>query len=114
MAVWADCFGPDPDRLSSAECGRQAGTKTWGKQKRSTNRVISRTVEYINGIKTFKLYNLIGTQFERLDDSFTRLKKDSIELELSIMPFSLLFFIVTSLLLPAALITGKRLFCTGL
>lgn len=93
--------------------GGKLARKHGGKQKRSINRVISRTVEYINGIKTFKLYNLIGTQFERLDDSFTRLKKDSIELELSVMPFSLLFFIVTSLMLPAALITGTLLFWEG-
>lgn len=90
--------------------GGKLTQKHGGKQKLSINRVISRTVEYINGIKTFKLYNLIGTQFERLDDSFTRLKKDSVKLELSVMPFSLLFFIITSLMLPSALIVGTILF----
>ncbi len=93
--------------------GGKFARKYGGKQKNSVNRVISRTVEYINGIKTFKLYNLIGTQFERLDDSFTTLKKDSIKLELSVMPFSLLFFIVTSLMLPASLITGTILLLHG-
>jgi ATP-binding cassette subfamily B protein len=80
--------------------------KYGGKQKSSVNHVISRIVEYINGIKTFKLYNLIGTHFKRLDDSFVELKKDSIKLELAIMPFSILFSIITSLILPISLIVG--------
>lgn len=87
--------------------------KYGSRQKNSINRVISRTVEYINGIKTFKLYNLIGTHFKRLDDSFVELKKDSIKLELSIMPFSILFSIITSLMLPASLIVGTVLFQNG-
>lgn len=93
--------------------GGKFAQKHGGKQKQSINRVVSRIVEYINGIKTFKLYNLTGTQFERLDDSFTRLKTDSIELELCVMPFSLLFFIITSLMLPAALIVGTVLLRQG-
>ena len=80
--------------------------KYGAKQRASVNGVISRIVEYINGIKTFKLYNLTGERFERLDDSFEELKKQSIRLELSIMPFSILFSIVTSFMLPIALIVG--------
>src|SRR5699024_10358226 len=61
-------------------------SKKYGaKQRKSVNGVISRIVEYINGIKTFKLYNLTGERFERLDGSFKELKKQSIQLELSIM-----------------------------
>lgn len=93
--------------------GGKMSAKYGGRQKNSVSRVISRTVEYINGIKTFKLYNLIGTRFKRLDDSFVELKKDSIKLELSIMPFSILFSIITSLMLPAALILGTRLLQNG-
>lgn len=80
--------------------------KYGAKQRNSVNGVISRIVEYINGIKTFKLYNLTGERFERLDNSFEELKKQSIRLELSIMPFSILFSIVTSFMLPVALIVG--------
>ncbi len=84
-----------------------------GRQRNSVSRVISRTVEYINGIKTFKLYNLTGTQFKRLDSSFRDLKRDSVRLELSIMPLAVLFFIITSLILPAALIVGTLLYWRG-
>lgn len=87
--------------------------KYGGRQRASVNRVISRIVEYIDGIKTFKLYNLTGEKFQRLDDSFTTLKKDSVKLELSIMPFSISFGFVTSLLLPAALILAPTLYQTG-
>lgn len=87
--------------------------KYGGNQRTSINRVISRIVEYINGIKTFRLYNLTGEKFERLDDSFTTLKRDSVKLELAIMPFSVSFGFVTSLILPAALILAPGLYQSG-
>ena len=87
--------------------------KYGGRQRASVSRVISRIVEYINGIRTFKLYNMTGEKFQRLDDSFTSLKKDSVKLELSIMPFSISFSFVTSLILPAALILAPALYQAG-
>lgn len=87
--------------------------KYGGRQRASISRVISRIVEYINGIRTFKLYNMTGEKFQRLDDSFTSLKKDSVKLELSIMPFSISFSFVTSLILPAALILAPALYQSG-
>lgn len=87
--------------------------KYGGRQRASVSRVISRIVEYINGIRTFKLYNMTGEKFQRLDDSFTSLKKDSVKLELSIMPFSISFSFVTSLILPAVLILAPALYQSG-
>lgn len=92
--------------------GRMAG-KVGTRQRNAVNGVISRVVEYINGIKTFKLYNLTGEKFERLDDSFRTLKKESIRLELSIMPFSILFSILTSLIIPIALVVGTVMLQNG-
>ena len=90
-------------------------SKKYGaKQRNSVNGVISRIVEYINGIKTFKLYNLTGERFERLDNSFKDLKKQSIRLELSIMPFSILFSIVTSFMLPVTLVAGTWMLQGGI
>ncbi|MGO5066449.1 MULTISPECIES: ABC transporter ATP-binding protein [unclassified Clostridium] len=68
--------------------------------------LVSRLVEYIEGIKTFRLYNLIGSKFERLDESLQNLKKQAINAELSVLPFTLSFSAVTSLLIPVALILG--------
>lgn len=89
-----------------ARIGGKMSEKYGARQRSSVNGVVSRVVEYINGIKTFKLYNLTGERFKRLDDSFRDLKKQSIRLELSIMPFSILFSIATSFMLPAALVVG--------
>jgi len=41
----------------------------------------SRMIEYIQGIRLIKAFNLGGTKFERLEKSFRDLKKESIKLE---------------------------------
>ncbi|MDR0623372.1 MAG: ABC transporter ATP-binding protein/permease [Treponema sp.] len=73
----------------------------------SVEGVVSRVVEYINGIRTFKLYNLTGEKFDRLDKSFKVLKKESIRMELSIVPWSVSFSVVTSCIIPLTLIAGS-------
>ena len=88
--------------------------KRFGTRRRdAVNNVISRVVEYINGIKTFKLYNLTGEKFERMDQDFRALRRASIRLELSIMPFSILFSIITSLIVPIALVMGTTMLQGG-
>lgn len=77
------------------------------------NAVISRVVEYINGIKTFRLYRLTGTKFERLDQSFNELKKSSIRVELSMMPYVMIFSTIVSFMIPVALIWGTNLLIQG-
>lgn len=84
-----------------------------GRLRSAINAVISRVVEYIGGIRTFKLYNLTGKKFERLDESFRVLKKESILLELAIMPFSILFSVLTSMMIPLALILGTIMLAEG-
>lgn len=86
--------------------GGKVAKASGGKTRKAINEVISRVVEYINGIKTFKLYNLTGLKFERLDKSFKHLKKQSIRTELSIAPFTILFSTITSLMIPIALVLG--------
>jgi len=93
--------------------GGKVAKKSSGKNRQAVNSVISRVVEYINGIKTFKLYNLIGVKFKRLDDSFINLKKQSIRTELSIAPFSILFSIMTSLMIPISLVAGTIMLKSG-
>ncbi len=93
--------------------GGRMAKKVGGRQRTAVHGVISRVVEYINGIKTFKLYNLTGEKFERLDGSFRKLRKESIILELSIMPFSILFSILTSLIIPLALVIGTMMLQNG-
>lgn len=86
--------------------GGKVAIKRSGHLRSAINEVVSRMVEYISGIKTFKLYHLTGEKFERLDKSFRELKKESIRMELSIMPYSISFSIITSWIIPIALVAG--------
>ncbi|MWV62613.1 ATP-binding cassette domain-containing protein [Helicobacter saguini] len=45
--------------------------------------------EYIDGITTIKANNMAGSKFERLEKTFDRLRKESIRIEVSLMPFAL-------------------------
>jgi ATP-binding cassette subfamily B protein len=46
----------------------------------------SRMLEYINGIRDIKAYNLVGTRFNRLKKSFKQLKRAAIRLEAAAGP----------------------------
>jgi ATP-binding cassette subfamily B protein len=94
----------------SARVARRRG----GALRSAVHGVISRVVEYLNGIKTFRLYNLTGEKFKRLDDSFQELRHASIRMELSVMPYSLGFSTLTSCIVPLALVVGTVLFGQGL
>ena len=80
------------------------------KLRAANNQVTSRIVEYINGMKTFHLYNLIGNHFTKLDETLQKLKKISTKSEISILPFALSFSVVTSFIVPFSLILGIYLF----
>lgn len=84
--------------------------KNSAKLRTANNQVTSRIVEYINGMKTFRLYNLIGDRFTRLDKTLQELKNISIKSEISILPFALSFSAITSFIVPLALILGIYLF----
>jgi ATP-binding cassette subfamily B protein len=80
----------------------------------SVEEVVSRVVEYINGIRTFKLYKLTGEKFGGLDRSFRNLKKESVRMELSVVPWSVSFSVVTSCIIPLTLIAGSAVLAHGL
>ncbi|GCF95407.1 ABC transporter [Enterococcus florum] len=93
--------------------GGAVGHKIAPEHREKINAVISRVVEYINGIKTFRLYQLTGTKFKRLDRSFNELKKSSIRVELSMMPYVMIFSTIVSLMIPVALVWGTNLLVQG-
>lgn len=72
------------------------------------NEVISRMVEYLNGIKVFKTYNLVGEKFERLEKSFRDLKKESIKFEISVVPFLFAFLIMIDISFPIVLLSATQ------
>lgn len=51
------------------------------KQIASRNNAVSRMLEYLQGIKTLKAFNLTGAKFIRLEKAFKKLRDDSIKLE---------------------------------
>lgn len=75
--------------------------------------LVSRLVEYIGGMRTFRLYHLTGSRFERLNDAMKQVRETSIRSELSLLPFSLSFSAVTSMLIPIALLFGGWLLTEG-
>ena len=86
----------------------------FGLRKRAVlSDVISRIIEYINGVKVFKAYNQTGDKFKRLEDSFKRFKRESIMIELSVAPFVLAFQILSDFILPVVLLTGTYLLLGG-
>lgn len=92
--------------------GRRAAKRS--QESRSANQeLVSRLVEYISGMRTFRLYHLTGSRFQRLEDALDRVRKASIQSELSLLPLSLAFSAVTSMLIPIALLFGGWLLTAG-
>ncbi|KEI04395.1 ABC transporter ATP-binding protein [Clostridium botulinum] len=82
-------------------------------KKKVINDVISRMVEYINGIQVFKSYNLVGEKFRRLEKSFRDFKTQSIRTEISIIPFVLIFQIIVDISFPILLLIATTKFGVG-
>ncbi len=81
--------------------------------KNAKSNVVTRIVEYVNGIKTFRLYHLTGARFSALDDDLKALNKASVKSELSVLPLSLAFYVITALMIPAAIILGGYFYKNG-
>ncbi len=60
--------------------------KNGHKHMKSVVNASSRMLEYLNGMRLIKSFNLTGNKFKRLSDSFEVLMKDSIRLEASVGP----------------------------
>ena len=69
----------------------------------------SRIVEYVSGMKTFRLYNLTGERFQRLDGALQKMRRESIKAEISLLPITLGVSTITAFVLPVALIGGTYL-----
>lgn len=80
------------------------GTVQMGKvtvrSKKIRSVMLSNIIEYINGISLFKSYNLMGNQFKRLHESLEEVKKESIKVELSAIPYILPIQIVLLMTFP--------------
>ena len=83
------------------------------KLKRANQDVTAQIIEYVTGMKTFRLYNLIGSHFKRLNQALQNLKAASIKAEVSLLPL-LGFSTITSFIIPITLMLGVYLFSKGI
>ncbi len=84
------------------------------KLKRANQDVTAQIIEYVTGLKTFRLYNLIGSHFKRLNQALQNLKAASIKAEVSLLPLALGFSTITSFIIPITLMLGVYLFSKGI
>ena len=93
--------------------GMKKSSKIALNKKHTMDNVVSRMVEYISGIELFKSYNLAGEKFKRLTDSFNDLKKESINTEIALAPYILIFQLTVDISFALLLLLSTRLFVGG-
>lgn len=92
--------------------GMKKSSKIALKKKHTMDNVVSRMVEYISGMELFKSYNLVGEKFKRLKDSFHNLKKESINTEIALAPYVLIFQLTVDISFALLLLLSTKLFIT--
>ena len=93
--------------------GMKKSSKIALKKKHTMDDVVSRMVEYISGMELFKSYNLAGEKFKRLKNSFNDLKKESINTEIALAPYILIFQLTVDISFALLLLVSTQLFISG-
>ena len=93
--------------------GMKKSSKIALKKKHTMDDVVSRMIEYISGMELFKSYNLAGEKFKRLKDSFNDLKKESINTEIALAPYILIFQLTVDISFALLLLVSTQLFISG-
>ena len=93
--------------------GMKKSSKIALKKKHTMDDVVSRMIEYISGMELFKSYNLAGEKFKRLKDSFNDLKKESINTEIALAPYILIFQLTVDISFALLLLVSTQLFING-
>ena len=93
--------------------GMKKSSKIALKKKHTMDNVVSRMVEYISGMELFKSYNLAGEKFKRLKNSFNDLKKESINTEIALAPYVLIFQLIVDISFALLLLVSTQLFING-
>ena len=93
--------------------GMKKSSKIALKKKHTMDDVVSRMVEYISGMELFKSYNLAGEKFKRLKNSFNDLKKESINTEIDLAPYILIFQLTVDISFALLLLASTQFFISG-
>lgn len=75
--------------------------------------MISRTIEYTSGIEVFKSYSLTGEKFNRLRKVLEEVKRKSIFVELSGVPYILPTILIATISFPIALYFSVNMYISG-
>ena len=76
-------------------------------------KMLSRIMEYTKGIEVFKSYNMTGEKFENLKDTLDQVKKESINVELSAIPYIVPTNILSLVIFPIVLYIGVNRYFDG-
>lgn len=76
-------------------------------------KMLSRIMEYTKGIEVFKSYNMTGEKFENLKDTLEQVKKESINVELSAIPYIVPTNILSLVVFPIVLYIGVNRYFDG-
>ena len=93
--------------------GMKKSSKIALKKKHTMDDVVSRMIEYISGMELFKSYNLAGEKFKRLKNSFNDLKKESINTEIALAPYILIFQLTVDISFALLLLVSTQLFISS-
>ena len=93
--------------------GMKKSSKIALKKRHTMDDVVSRMVEYISGMELFKSYNLAGEKFKRLKNSFNDLKKESINTEIALAPYVLIFQLTVDISFALLLLASTQFFISG-
>ena len=93
--------------------GMKKSSKIALKKKHTMDDVVSRMIEYISGMELFKSYNLAGEKFKRLKDSFNDLKKESINTEIALAPYILIFQLTVDISFALLLLASTQFFISS-
>ncbi|MGY4794276.1 ABC transporter ATP-binding protein [Lysinibacillus fusiformis] len=83
------------------------GRKNGEHKKDIVAEVLSRVMEYIDGIKVFRAHNQTGEAFKRLHDALKKYRDVSIKVELQLVPVNFLFFIIIDCIVPLVFLVGS-------
>lgn len=89
------------------------GKKNGEAKKDVVAEVLSRVMEYIDGIKVFRAYNQTGSAFSRLYTAFKNYRDISIKQELQLVPVNFLFFIIVDFIVPVVLLVAVNMLMAG-
>lgn len=81
--------------------------------KKVRAKMLARIMEYSSGIEVFKTYNMTGEKFENLENALNEVKKESIRVELSGVPYILPMQILSLLMFPITIYLAVQRYFTG-